>query len=112
LLFLTSAIAIGYARLRKLRHAAQISLYDFELYADRAGFPSNSKEIAHFRATFCCRQGKLATGTAEGDNQPMRHDIDDIPLILQADLARVRRVLLEEFKIVISCATQPWKKNC
>jgi hypothetical protein len=25
--------------------------------------------------------GKLAAGTAEGDNQPMRHDIDDLSLI-------------------------------
>ncbi|WP_206245218.1 HEPN domain-containing protein [Novosphingobium terrae] len=41
----------------------------------------------------------------------MRHDIDHLPLIQQAELARVRRVLMEEFEIAISRATQPWKKN-
>jgi len=41
----------------------------------------------------------------------MRHDVDHLPLTQQAELARVRRILMEEFAVAISRATQPWKKN-
>lgn len=41
----------------------------------------------------------------------MRNDVDHLPLKQQAELARVRQILLDEFAVAISRATQLWKKN-
>lgn len=41
----------------------------------------------------------------------MRNDIDHLPLLQQEELARVKQILVEEFSVAISRATQPWKKN-
>lgn len=41
----------------------------------------------------------------------MRVDLDHLPDIQQAELARVRDTLMDEFAKAIATATQPWKKN-
>jgi uncharacterized protein len=41
----------------------------------------------------------------------MRTDIDHLPPIQQAELERVKQLLMAEFGEAISHATQPWKKN-
>ncbi|WP_066658953.1 MULTISPECIES: HEPN domain-containing protein [unclassified Sphingomonas] len=41
----------------------------------------------------------------------MRADLDHLPQIQQAELARVRDTLMTEFAHAIATATQPWKKN-
>ena len=41
----------------------------------------------------------------------MRKDIDHLPPIQQAELERVKQLLMAEFAEAISRATQPWKKN-
>lgn len=41
----------------------------------------------------------------------MRVDLDHLPQIQQAELARVRDTLMAEFAQAIATATQPWKKN-
>jgi predicted nucleotidyltransferase len=41
----------------------------------------------------------------------VRKDVDHLPLIQQEELARVQQILLDEFAVAISRATQPWKKN-
>lgn len=41
----------------------------------------------------------------------MRVDLDHLPDIQQAELARVRDTLMAEFAQAISTSTQPWKKN-
>lgn len=41
----------------------------------------------------------------------MRNDIDHLPSIQQRELLRIRQILLDEFALAISRATQPWKKN-
>jgi predicted nucleotidyltransferase/HEPN domain-containing protein len=41
----------------------------------------------------------------------MRIDLDHLPEVQQAELARVRETLMREFTQAISTATQPWKKN-
>ena len=41
----------------------------------------------------------------------MRNEVDHLPAIQQHELERVKRILLEEFSIATSRATQPWKKN-
>ncbi len=41
----------------------------------------------------------------------MRRDIDHLPPIQQAELERVKHLLMAEFAEAISRATQPWKKN-
>src|SRR5687768_7277265 len=41
----------------------------------------------------------------------MRVDLDHLPEAQQAELARVRQTLMEEFAQAISTSTQPWKKN-
>ncbi|MDR3511028.1 MAG: HEPN domain-containing protein [Caulobacteraceae bacterium] len=41
----------------------------------------------------------------------MRNDVDHLPLRQQDELAQVKRILMEEFSVAISRATQPWKKN-
>lgn len=41
----------------------------------------------------------------------MRTDTDHLPPAQQEELTHVRRVLMDEFAIAISRATQPWKKN-
>lgn len=41
----------------------------------------------------------------------MRNDVDHLPVVQQEELARVQQILLDEFSIAISRATQPWKKN-
>ncbi|ROT95389.1 HEPN domain-containing protein [Altererythrobacter sp. FM1] len=41
----------------------------------------------------------------------MRVDLDHLPEVQQAELARVRETLMAEFSQAISGATQPWKRN-
>jgi predicted nucleotidyltransferase len=41
----------------------------------------------------------------------MRVDLDHLPEAQQAELARVRQTLMDEFTNAISTSTQPWKKN-
>ncbi|MEO0031802.1 MAG: hypothetical protein RIS94_1560 [Pseudomonadota bacterium] len=41
----------------------------------------------------------------------MKSDIDHLPAAQQDELERVTRILMDEFAIAISRATQPWKKN-
>lgn len=41
----------------------------------------------------------------------MRIDLDHLPDVQQAELARVRDTLMAEFAQAISTSTQPWKKN-
>jgi predicted nucleotidyltransferase len=41
----------------------------------------------------------------------MRVDLDHLPEAQQAELARVRQTLMDEFTKAISTSTQPWKKN-
>ena len=41
----------------------------------------------------------------------MRVDLDHLPEVQQAELARVRDTLMAEFAQAISTSTQPWKKN-
>jgi predicted nucleotidyltransferase/HEPN domain-containing protein len=41
----------------------------------------------------------------------MRKDIDHLPPVQQGELERVTQLLMAEFAVAISCATQPWKKN-
>ena len=41
----------------------------------------------------------------------MRNDIDHLPVAQQDELGRVTQILLDEFAVAISRATQPWKKN-
>lgn len=41
----------------------------------------------------------------------MRVDLDHLPEAQQAELARVRQTLMDEFAEAISTATKPWKKN-
>ena len=41
----------------------------------------------------------------------MRKDVDHLPLVQQEELARAKQILLDEFAVAISRATQPWKKN-
>jgi uncharacterized protein len=41
----------------------------------------------------------------------VRTDVDHLPQAQQEELARVRRILLDEFSIATARATQSWKKN-
>ncbi|OWQ94302.1 HEPN domain-containing protein [Sphingopyxis witflariensis] len=41
----------------------------------------------------------------------MRKDVDHLPPAQQEELARATRILLDEFAVATSRATQPWKKN-
>lgn len=41
----------------------------------------------------------------------MRNDVDHLPALQQDELARAKQILLDEFSVAISRATQPWKKN-
>ena len=41
----------------------------------------------------------------------MKSELDHLPERQQAELNRVREILLEEFARAISTATQPWKRN-
>jgi predicted nucleotidyltransferase/HEPN domain-containing protein len=41
----------------------------------------------------------------------VRKDIDHMPQTQQAELARATQILMDEFSVAISRATQPWKKN-
>ncbi|TCU54671.1 HEPN domain-containing protein [Novosphingobium sp. PhB57] len=41
----------------------------------------------------------------------MRKDIDHLPALQQAELERAKNILMAEFEVAISRATQPWKKN-
>ena len=41
----------------------------------------------------------------------MRKDVDHLPPIQQQELERVTQILMDEFTVAISRATQPWKKN-
>ena len=41
----------------------------------------------------------------------MRKDVDHLPLKQQAELGLVKQILLDEFALATSRATQPWRKN-
>jgi predicted nucleotidyltransferase/HEPN domain-containing protein len=41
----------------------------------------------------------------------VRNDVDHLPQTQQDELARATQILMDEFSIAISRATQPWKKN-
>jgi len=41
----------------------------------------------------------------------VRNDVDHLPEAQQGELERVKQILMEEFSVAISHATQPWKKN-
>lgn len=41
----------------------------------------------------------------------MRSELDHLPETQQAELARIRQTLIDEFSRAISTATQPWKRN-
>lgn len=41
----------------------------------------------------------------------MRMDIDHLPSIQQQELARAKQILMEQFSVATSRATQPWKRN-
>ena len=41
----------------------------------------------------------------------MKNDVDHLPLAQQEELARAPRILMDEFAVATSRATQPWKKN-
>lgn len=41
----------------------------------------------------------------------MRNDVDHLPAAQQGELERVKQILMDEFAIATSRATQPWKKN-
>ena len=41
----------------------------------------------------------------------MQNDVDHLPSAQQDELERVKQILMEEFAIATSRATQPWKKN-
>jgi len=41
----------------------------------------------------------------------MKNDVDHLPLAQQEELARATRILMDEFAVATSRATQPWKKN-
>lgn len=41
----------------------------------------------------------------------MRNDLDHLPQARQDELSRVTQILMDEFAVAISCATQPWRKN-
>jgi uncharacterized protein len=41
----------------------------------------------------------------------VRSDVDHLPLVQQAELDRVKQILMGEFAEAISRANQPWKKN-
>lgn len=41
----------------------------------------------------------------------MQKDVDHLPAVQQGELAHIRQILLDEFAVAISRATQPWKKN-
>jgi predicted nucleotidyltransferase/HEPN domain-containing protein len=46
-----------------------------------------------------------------GKNPQVRTDVDHLPSAQQEELARVTQILMDEFAVAISRATQPWKKN-
>jgi predicted nucleotidyltransferase len=41
----------------------------------------------------------------------VQSDIDHLPLLQQGELAQVKQILMEEFSVAVSRATQPWKKH-
>jgi predicted nucleotidyltransferase/HEPN domain-containing protein len=45
------------------------------------------------------------------ENLQVRNDVNHLPVAQQDELVLVKQVLLDEFSIAISRATQPWKKN-
>jgi predicted nucleotidyltransferase/HEPN domain-containing protein len=56
-------------------------------------------------------KSELASYAADRENLAMRTDVDHLPPTQQEELARVTRILMDEFAVAISRATQPWKKN-
>jgi len=53
----------------------------------------------------------LALAAGESENPLMRMDIDHLPSIQQQELARAKQILMEQFSVATSRATQPWKRN-
>lgn len=56
-------------------------------------------------------QRRLASTGVPGKNPPVKMDVDHLPSTQQEELARVTQILMDEFAVAISRATQPWKKN-
>jgi hypothetical protein len=55
--------------------------------------------------------GRLHLGPETGNDSFMRTNIDHLPQVQQDELARVVRILMEEFETTTGRATQPWKRN-
>jgi len=56
-------------------------------------------------------QRRLASRGALGKNPRVKTDIDHLPPAQQEELAQVTQILMDEFAVATSRATQPWKKN-
>jgi predicted nucleotidyltransferase len=53
----------------------------------------------------------LPYGDREARHTLVRSDIDHLPQRQQDELAHVKQILMDEFAVAISRATQPWKRN-
>ncbi len=53
----------------------------------------------------------LASEREHCENLQVRNDVNHLPVAQQDELVLVKQILLDEFSIAISRATQPWKKN-
>jgi len=53
----------------------------------------------------------LALAAGDSENLLMRMDIDHLPSTQQQELVRAKQILLEQFSVATSRATQPWKRN-
>src|SRR6266404_2705862 len=58
-----------------------------------------------------CVEEALATRSGDREYLRVRNDVDHLPAAQQDELACVKQILMEEFSIATSRATQPWKKN-
>jgi hypothetical protein len=56
-------------------------------------------------------QPTLASGAPASETPGVRKDAGHLPPTQQQELERVTQILMDEFSVAISRATQPWKKN-
>jgi predicted nucleotidyltransferase len=64
------------------------------------------------RTEYCPRcDAPLPYGDREARITVVRSDLDHLPQRQQDELERVKRILMDEFAVAISRATQPWKRN-
>src|SRR5205085_5776813 len=63
-----------------------------------------------WRACAHC-QRQLASASRNGNEKPMRTDLDHLPAAKQRELERVVQILFEEFDEARVLATQEWKKK-